>query len=108
MYIVFYVCARLVDISKIHRYIFVISFMFVCICYVVKLDRPWYGSTFCFWLGIIYFMEMEKFREILVIKHCILSFIVSGFILIISIGLFFVNEDWIIGDLIGRNLASPY
>lgn len=106
MYIAFYLCARLMDLKKSHIILFLLSLIFVCIGYAVKINRPWYGSTFCFWLGIFYFLKRERFREVLVLKHCILSLVICGLLMIFSIGLFLINEDWIVGDLLGRNIAS--
>ncbi|MCH5248450.1 MAG: acyltransferase family protein [Lachnospiraceae bacterium] len=106
MYIVFYICARLMDLKKSHIVLLILSLIFVCIGYTLKLDGPWYGSTFCFWLGIFYFIKREKFREVLVLQHWILKTIICGVTMTAAMALFFINEDGIIGDLIGRNIAS--
>lgn len=106
MYIAFYLCARLMDMRKGHIILFVLSLIFVCAAYALNLDRPWYGSTFCFWLGIFYFINQEKFKEVLVSKHWILNVMILSICMIISMGLFFVKEDWMGGALLGRNIAS--
>lgn len=107
MYIAFYICARLTDLKKSHIILLLLTLAFVFTAYAVKLDRPWYGSSFCFWLGIFYFVKRDSFREVLVLKHGgVLNIVIFGLLMIISMGLFFIKEDWIIGDLVGRNIAS--
>lgn len=106
MYTAFYICARFMDIKKSHVILFVLSFIFVCVAFAVKLERPWYGSTFCFWLGIFYFIKKDEVRELLVLKRWILNIFILGLFMIVGMGLFFIKEDWIAGDLVGRNIAS--
>lgn len=57
LYVVFYIAARVGDIRKTHWWILVISLIFIFVAFILKIDNPWYGSTLCFWLGIVYFLR---------------------------------------------------
>ncbi len=106
MYIVFYICARIYNNAKLSTIIFVLSFAFVIICYACGFNGPWYGSTFCFWLGIFYYINGEKFKKIADFKYWISGIAIFSVLMIISMGLFFIDEEGLVGDLIGRNIAS--
>lgn len=81
------------------------TLIFVCIAFYAGIDNPWYGSTFCFWVGILYYMKKEIFIERFVRKHFLLKMFACSTLLGIAIICFFLYGG-IVGNLIARNVAS--
>lgn len=105
LYFVFYMSIKMEKGKKFHFIILLFSIFFVCIAYGCDFENPWYGSTFCFWLGIIYFIYKDKFMEMFVLKNPTVKMICLCIVMSASICLFFV--EWgVIGLLIARNIAS--
>lgn len=106
LYIVFYISVRIDRIGKkFHYIILAFSIIFVCVAYELNFENPWYGSTFCFWLGIVYFLYKDKFKEIFVLRHSMIKIISCCSVMAISIVLFFVRGG-VVGLLVSRNIAS--
>ena len=108
LYIVFYISVKVdKSLRKVPLIIICFSIIFVCIAYALKLDNPWYCSTFCFALGIFYFLYREQFKEIFVLGNPVIKFVYCCLIMTVSISMFFFYEG-IIGLLISRNIASVF
>lgn len=106
LYIVFYISVRIDKTGKrFHFIVLAFSIMFVCVAYALKFENPWYGSTLCFWFGIVYFLYRDKFKELFVLRHPVIKIVGCCLVMVISIGLFFVREG-AIGLLVSRNIAS--
>ncbi len=101
LYIVFYISIRIDKTGKrFHFIVLAFSIMFVCVTYALKFENPWYGSTLCFWFGIVYFLYRDKFKELFVLRHPVIKIVGCCFVMVISIGLFFVREgggNWLTG-----------
>ena len=108
LYIVFYISVKIdKSFKKFPLIIFCFSVVFVCIAYGLKLENPWYGSTFCFVLGISYFIHRDDFREVFVLSNPTIKFIGCCFVMVVSIVLFFIDEG-VVGVLVARNMASVF
>lgn len=107
LYVLTYVCAKIGALRKTHFFIFIASAIFVIIAFIMGLDNPWYGSTFCFWLGIIYYEFRKDFFSRLIDKKVVIHTIVVGVIFALSVaGFMFLGDASFIGNVLGRNLAS--
>lgn len=105
-YFLFYILYKNLHRKTANIVLVVITFLFVIIAFLTGVDAPWYGSTLCFPLGVIYGQYQNQFDNMLkknyLFKIIACSFTVFGFIL-----LFFVTGEgsfW--GDLVARNIAS--
>lgn len=106
LYIAFYICAKIDKrLIKSHYFLGIGTLIFVCIAFCVGIDNPWYGSTFCFWIGILYYMKKEIFIERFVRKQFLLKVFACTALLGIAIACFFYYGG-IVGNLIARNAAS--
>lgn len=84
----------------------IVSILFICIAFIMKVDNPWYGSTMCFLLGILYY-KYEKEFQLYIEKKKFLKFICGMAVLIVSILLFMViGNESIIGNPVARNVAA--
>lgn len=108
LYIIFYVsykyCAKYAE-----QMIWAICIGFIIVAFFLKIDNPWYGSTLCFPLGMLYYRHEDKvtliFKEN--IKRGARAFLILVGIVCIAIFAFFVlGEESFIGNLIARNVAS--
>lgn len=72
--------------------------LFVCTAFYVGIDNPWYGSTFCFLIGILYYMKKEVFAERFVRKHFWMKMFALGVLFGIAIVCFFLY-----GGLFGKS-----
>lgn len=107
MYIVTYICAKIGSLKKTHFIILAVSAVFVVAAFVIGLDNPWYGSTFCFWLGIIYHEFREDFLSKWLDKHVLMHTIITGVVFALSVaGFMLLGDASFIGNVIGRSLAS--
>lgn len=107
LYVITYICVKIAPLKKTHFIVLICSFIFVGAAFVVRLDNPWYGSTFCFWLGLVYYEYrdtlLKKWIEEKVILHTLIVFIIFG----LSVAAFIkLGDDSILGNVIGRNIAS--
>lgn len=106
MYFLFYISIRFYgELGNYHWMILCFSLFFIGIAYCSKFENPWYGSTLCFWVGIIYFLYKDKFKDIFVLNHPVIKMISCCLIMILFIGLFFVLGG-LIGIVVARNVAS--
>lgn len=105
LYFVFFICITFGDIKKTHWFILFFSIIFIAVAFFIKINNPWYGSTLCFWLGIYFYINMDKFiKNITNIYACIL---VYGILVGVSILSFYaLGEENFVGNVIGRNVAS--
>lgn len=90
MYLVFYLWARFCqNYEKGHWILLGLSILFTAIAYWLQLDNPWYGSTLCFWLGIVYYIKKDKFEQIFVCRRAFLKGTICTLSMMVSIGTFF-------------------
>lgn len=107
LYILFWICVRFDILKKNYLLILAVSLVFVCVAYVCEIGKTWYGSTLCFWQGLMLFEAQEKFKRYFVSKHPFLNIVVLGVLTCVSIALFyFLDEGSIVGNVIARNVAS--
>ncbi len=108
LYIVFYISVRIdKNPKRFHFIVLAFSIIFICVAYRLKFDNPWYGSTLCFWLGIVYFLHRDKFKEIFILRYPLIKIMSCCFVMTISFVLFFIRGG-VIGLLISRNVASVF
>ena len=104
LYLVFYIGYRL---AKNNGWIVVLlmSVVIVIGAFYVGVDNPWYGSTLCFPLGIIYFEHKEWTNGL---KAATRWGAVGGLFVIMAVSMlgFFVYENTFFGNVIARNVAS--
>ena len=106
LYICFFICAMIdKSLIKSHYYLGIGTLIFVCIAFGMGIDNPWYGSTFCFWVGILYYIKKEVFIKWFVSNHFLLKMFACGALLLMAIVCFFLYGG-IVGNLIARNVAS--
>lgn len=106
LYIVFYYLYKDGMHSRSNTYMVAILLVFIVVAYLLGFSNPWYGSTLCFGMGILYEQYGEKIDKCIQ-KRYGFSMLFLAIILVISCGLFFLmgNESFI-GNVIGRNMAS--
>lgn len=106
LYMVFWICEKYGVLRKRYILVLLASVVFVCVAFAFRIDNPWYGSTFCFWIGLEFYEQRGG------IKHNVISFpllkiIGLGFLVGVAILLFFIlGEESLVGNLIARNVAS--
>lgn len=111
LYMIFYFSAKLDrSLKKSHVIIFIFSFIFICTAYLVKAANPWYGSTLCFWFGIVYYLNRDKFKEIFVLNYPFAKIVANCILIIIATGLFYQGGgNWLIGrQKSGRSFFYDY
>lgn len=108
LYIFFYVsykyCAKYAE-----QMIWAICIGFIIVAFFLKIDNPWYGSTLCFPLGMLYYRHEDKVALIFEnsIKRWGSAVLVLVGIVSIAILVFFaLGEESFIGNLVARNIAS--
>lgn len=106
LYTVFFISLK-VDrkMERFHIWILIFSILFIGFAHAMNFERPWYGSTLCFWGGIIYFLYQNKFKETFVIKHPAINLISCCFVMVLALGMFFYLGG-VMGVLISRNVAA--
>lgn len=80
------------------------SLILILCCYFLKFDKPWYGSTICFWLGIVWYENEKKIID--KFSKNVMFYCLVGFIFISSMLLFMIDGNGIIGLVFARNMAS--
>lgn len=107
LYIVYYIFIRK---GKNGIYYIMISVcVFTILAYLIGLDNPWYGSTFCFLVGIILCIHENEFLSKIKVqnRHWLKIIIINSLITSTAILLFiFLGDQNMIGILILRNIAS--
>lgn len=107
LYFVFYMSIKMQNnLKKFHLIILFYSIVFICVAYGFEFENPWYGSTLCFWLGIIYFIYRDRFKELFVLRKPMIKIICCSVVMLSSICLFIVRGGGASGLLIARNAAS--
>lgn len=107
LYILFWICVRFDILKKHYLLILLVSLAFICVAHMCEIGKTWYGSTLCFWQGLILFEEQDKFKQKFVNKNPFLNMVILGLLTCLSIALFFfLDEGSIIGDIVARNIAS--
>lgn len=71
-----------------------------------KIDNPWYGSSLCFPLGILYAQRERKWNEILLKHYFIKNVVLLSGCGICIIAFFILGNSSMIGNPIARNLAA--
>lgn len=105
-YFLFYLLYRGLKIYVATILLTFLCVIFVISCYALRISNPWYGSTFCFPLGIIVATQRNKVSQWcnkkIKIKLLVLSIILLG-----CFAVFFkLPEHNIIGAVFARNVAS--
>lgn len=103
-YLVFYCSYRLLDGRKADTVVGGISVGLILLCYFLQVNNPWYGSTLCFWAGIMYYRKEEKIKRIFDSRPYL--YLVGAVVLMLSILIFFVDQKGFIGLVCARNLAA--
>lgn len=92
LYFVFYMSIKMQNnLKKFHLIILFYSIVFICVAYGFEFENPWYGSTLCFWLGIIYFIYRDRFKELFVLRKPMIKIICCSVVMLSSICLFIVR-----------------
>jgi len=104
LYIIFYVSYRFIGEKGI-IVITVVTAVFVVLAYFMGLSNPWYGSTFCFPLGMAYY-NFKKDTVTLKTKRRVfyVSLLLLG--MLSAIAGFFVLDGSFVGNVLCRSLAS--
>ncbi len=87
-------------------YISVIAAVFIVIAHYFGMDNPWYGSTMCFPLGILYYSKTKGGTEAAFQRYRILTATVLAICVAGSIATFFLYQNTFAGDVVARNIAS--
>lgn len=103
-YLIFYIAYRFLKESKADIVIGCVSVLFILVCFVLKVSNPWYGSTICFWLGIVYYRNEQELKQ--VFRSRPFLFWVGAVVLAVSILIFFVDQKGFIGLVCARNIAA--
>lgn len=83
-----------------------LSVIFIIVAFWMRIANPWYGSTLCFGLGIVFYLYRDRLSFI-----CCRCFgkvvMVSGVVTLACIALFFwLGNDSFIGNPVARNMAA--
>ena len=104
LYVIFYLGYKL---AKGYGWIVVLicSVIIVLCAFYAGLDNPWYGSTLCFPLGIIYHDRREWTMGLKAGSRWVTAGILFVVMAVSMLG-FFVYEDTFFGNVVARNIAS--
>lgn len=106
LYLVFYFFYKYLSKRVANVIVTLICLGTVVVMWYIGMGNPWYGSTLCFPLGIIYAQNEKKFYLKLEKKYIVILGI-SIALICIGIFLFFaLDESSLIANLVGRNIAS--
>lgn len=106
LYIVFFLVFRYLKIYKALLMLTFSCIIFVFICYILKVSNPWYGSTFCFPLGVLVAIKRNKILQWCNVKVGRKLFGL-GLVLIICFALFFkLPQHNLVGVIFARNMAA--
>lgn len=106
LYIGFFICFKYLKRPWNIISLFVFLTGFIIVAFILKIDKPWYGSTLCFGLGILY-GEKDGFRFSNIKLYKYSSLFMLGGVVGLAIALFYVlGEQSVIGNPIARNVAS--
>ncbi len=87
--------------------VWVVSVMLTVGAYLQGIDNPWYGSSFCFWLGLcIYKIQKRKIKCGHVGVYCILTGVLAITLVISMAAFFLLGNNSVLGNPIARNVAS--
>lgn len=102
LYVLFYICFKLNEKYAL-LLLTMASLMIILAAYELHLSNPWYGSTMCFPLGILYYyISQGKLKNLFPGRFFFLYF----FTLVISTGTFFYGGNTFLANVLGRNIAS--
>lgn len=105
-YLLFYLLYRYLPWKWANVLLFLTSAAFILIAYVCGLSNPWYGSTLCFPLGVLYAQFRPQARPVLEKAYlpCLVS---STIVLGVSLLLFMLlPEGTFLANVIARTIAS--
>lgn len=74
--------------------------------YFYRIDNPWYGSSVCFPLGILYTQHEKEWNKMLCRHYFIKNVALLSVCGICFIFFFLLVNDSVIGNPIARNLAA--
>lgn len=103
-YLLFWGVYKLFDNKKADIIIGCVSVLFVLLCFIFNVDNPWYGSTICFWGGIVFYRHEKKIREFLIDKWWmfLLGLVICGILILV----FFIDSKGFVGLVCARNIAA--
>ncbi len=107
-YIVFYLSCRFLrgGVKTAAIVIMAGACIFVVAAFYCRIDNPWYGSTLCFPLGMMYAQHEEEWNQYLRKKYWFKNAALV-FICMVCIILFFVlGNRSLVGNPAARNMAS--
>lgn len=106
LYVLFFILYRNKKYKIANILLILASVVFIVMAGILGLNNPWYGSTMCFSIGILFMQMEEKILEWMR-KHYVTAVVVSSIIMAIGIISFFkLGEESYFGNIIGRNIAS--
>ena len=80
--------------------------VFIIVAYALKIDNPWYGSSMCFPLGILYAQKHDQLDNFINKKYWTKNLALLS-LCGMNIVLFFVlGNDSLVGNPMARNVAS--
>ena len=86
-------------------FILIFSIIFVSLAYLVA-DETWYGSTLCYYLGMILYFYKDKFIELLSRKKFISYICIAGVGITFGLAFYFTGENSFCGNVICRNILA--
>lgn len=108
LYILFFVLYRILKIKYANLLLLTACTIFAIFANVVELANPWYGSTFCFPLGILYAQYEERILNFIK-RHYISTILSSSLLTVLGIVIFFFLADFsFVSNVIGRSIASIF
>lgn len=106
LYLLFYFLYR--NMQPKHGNIILITacILFIIFANIIDMENPWYGSTLCFPLGVLFAQNESKVIDILKQKYILIT--ISSLLLTMfgTFLFFFFNTYSFLSDVIGRNVAS--
>jgi Protein involved in polysaccharide intercellular adhesin (PIA) synthesis/biofilm formation len=108
LYLLFSVIYRIRNIMLANGILVAISLMFIAVGFITKIENPWYGSTLCFSVGILFYQWRERIS--LFLKKYWFKSILTGTALVIvfTLAFFILGNESIIGNPVSRNLAAIF
>ena len=85
-----------------------ISLMFIAAGFITKIENPWYGSTLCFPVGILFY-QCRKIISLFLKKYWFKSILTgTALVIVFTLTFFIMGNESIIGNPVSRNLAAIF
>ena len=107
-YILFWFLYKFFSVKTADILLCMATILLIIFGFYFQIANPWYGSSLCFPLGILYAQQERKWDAVL-LKH----YFMKNFVLIIGCGIciilfFILGNDSVVGNPIARNLAAVF